>query len=312
MLSASRTNYLSWGGKSSLSLHLLSEASLRTGCKEAIEALELWLRRVIEIALRPAFGDDYINSQINGQYIFKQELRRRLSMRLEKFPETYARPIDTALLEDEIYIVCHPTLYGEYFREFFEFSYPHSGRDQIRFFLDRIVEPRNRLMHSNPISVRQAEQVICYSYDVIESIKVRIEELNMGREYNAPRIVKLSDSNGSAFHDAQIRRNRTGRGHVQVSDYSPTRLRAGEKLSIEAEIDPSFSPDDYRIGWTYENPAPEHKGHQGRRITIDLRECHVKEDFTVYCNVTSTNQSWHRCGDVDDSVGLTYRVLPPV
>ena len=294
-----------------MSLHDLSEARLRTACKEAIEALELWLRRVIEIALRPAFSDDYVNSQTNGQYIFNQELRARLEMRRQESPEKYARPIDAALLEDEIYIVCHQRLYGEYFRSFFEFSYPHSNRDQVRFFLTRLVEPRNRLMHSNPISIRQAEQIICYSYDVIESIKARIEELNMGREYNAPRIIGLSDSNGSAFHDAQIKRNATGRGHVQVSDFTSARIRAGEKLSIETEIDPSFSPDDYRIEWTYSNPAPEQREYQGKRITIDLRECHVKEDFTVYCTVTSTNQSWHRCGDVDDCVGLTYKVLPP-
>ena len=197
-----------------MSFHMLSEASLRTGCKEAIEALELWLRRMIEIALRPAFGEDYLNAQPNGQYIFKQELRSRLEGRNREAPEKYARPIDAALLEDEIYIVCHQPVYGEHFRPFFEFSYPHSSRDQVRSFLERLVDPRNSLMHSNPISVRQAEQVICYSYDVIESIKAHLEELNMGREYNAPRIIKLSDSNGAAFHDAQIRRNNTGRGGV--------------------------------------------------------------------------------------------------
>ena len=294
-----------------MSLHILSEASLRTGCKEAIEALELWFRRVIEIALRPDFGDDYINSKTKGQYIFNKELRCRISRRSRKSPENYTRPIDAALLEDEIYIVCHQQLYQKYFRSFFEFSYPHSSRDQVLFFLKRLIEPRNRLMHSNPISIRQAEQVICYSYDIIESIKVHIEKLNMGREYNAPRIIKLSDSNGSVFHDAQIRRNATGRGHVQVSEFTSTRLRAGEKLSVESEIDPSFSPDDYRIEWIYANLAPEHKGYRGKRITISLRECHVREDFTVYCAVIS-NQSWHRCGDVDDSVGLTYRILPPV
>ena len=172
----------------------------------------------------------------------------------------------------------------------------------IRFnnFLDRLLEklvdPRNHLMHANPISVCQAEQVICYSYDVIESIKARVEEMNMGQEYNSPKIIKISDSNGSVFHDAQINRNETRRGVVQVSDNSSMRLRAGEKLSIETEIDPSFSPDDYRVEWTYTNPAPEHIEHQGRRITIDLRECHVREDFAVYCKLIS-NQSWHRCGD---------------
>ena len=267
---------------------------------------------MIELALCPDFGDDYIHAQKNGQYIFKKDLRCYISTRHDGSPDRYTRPIDAALLEDEIYIVCLPSLYKDYFRPFFKFSYPHCSRDQVHFFLKRLVEPRNRLMHSNSISVRQAEQVICYSYDVIESIKLRIEELNLAQEFNAPRIIKLSDSNGMEFNDSQIRRNATGRGHVRVSEYSSKRLRAGEKLSIESEIDPSFAPCDYRIKWIYENVALERKEYQGKRITIDLRECHVKEDFTVYCQVTSTNRSWHRCGDVDDCVGLSYKVLPPI
>ena len=43
-----------------MSLHLLPEESLGSGCKLAIEALELWLRRVIDLALVPDFGDDHI------------------------------------------------------------------------------------------------------------------------------------------------------------------------------------------------------------------------------------------------------------
>ena len=291
---------------------MLPDESIRSGCKAAIEALELWLRRVIEISLRPDFGDDYINAQINGQYILRRDLRNRISTRWRKSPEKYMRLIDAALIEDEVYIVCHPKLYKKYFRSFFEYSYPHGSRDQIRFFLTKLVEPRNRLMHSNPISVRQAEQVICYSYDTIESIKHYITRLNMGKEYNAPRIVHLSDSNGCSFHGSQIVRNNTGRGHVHVTEATSVRLRAGDRLSIEMEVDPSFSANDYRIRWTYENPSAEHDGYRCKRITIDLRECHVRKDFTVYCTVTAINQSWHRCGDVDDSVGLTYKILPPL
>lgn len=294
-----------------MSLHLLSESDLRTGCKEAIEALELWLRRVIDMALRPDFGDDYVIATRNGQYLFRRQLRCSIMKRRGQSPKVYPRPIDAALLEDEIYIVCLPGLYKDYFRPFFKASYPHCSRDHLRFMLAKLVDARNRLMHSNPISVRQAEQVICYSYDIIEAIRAHAEELNMGQDYNAPRIVRLSDSNGSVFHDAQIRRNATGRGHVQTSEFTSTRLRAGDRLSIETEIDPSFPPCDYRIQWMYENPAPEHARYLGKRITIELLECHVREDFTVYCKVIS-NQSWHRCGDVDDCVGLTYKVLPPL
>ena len=295
-----------------MSLHLLPEESLRSGCKQAIEALELWLRRVIDTALIPDLGDDYIYARAHGNYIFRKELRCRIQKMSRSSPEKYARPIDAALIEDEIYIVCHPRLYEKYFQPFFKFAYPHNSRDQLRSLLNKLVEPRNLLMHSNPISVRQAEQVLCYSYDVIESIKSQMLELNMGQEYNAPRIVRLSDSTGRSIHESQIRRNNTGRGHVDLRELISTQLRAGDKLSIEVEIDPSFLPDSYRLGWTYVNPASEHSQWQSKRITIELQEHHVREDFTVYCTVTSLNQAWHRCGDVDDCVGLTYKILPPL
>ena len=56
-----------------VSLHLLSDSDLRTGCKEAIDALELWLRRIIDIALRPDFGDDYFNATDRGQCLFSKK-----------------------------------------------------------------------------------------------------------------------------------------------------------------------------------------------------------------------------------------------
>ena len=293
-----------------MSLHRLSEAELRTACKAGIEALEFWLRRVIDITLLPEFGEDYINAHnpANGQYLFKRALREKIAKRARLDPTRYPRHIDAALLEDEMYIVCHRQLYGKFFKPFFVSSYP-LGDDELRFFLGKIAGPRNPLAHSNPISVRQAEQVLCYSHDVIDAIKKHMEKLNMGKDFNAPTIVKISDSNGSVFYDAQIKRNSTGRGTVNLNEDDSTQLRAGDTLSVEVEVDPSFSPNDYRIEWVYKNQASEHTGPLPSRITIDVLECHVGFEFAIYCKVIS-NQSWHRCGDVDDCVGLIYKVLP--
>ena len=46
-----------------MSLHNLTEVKMRQICKEAVEALEFWLRRVIDITLVPEFGNDYINAK---------------------------------------------------------------------------------------------------------------------------------------------------------------------------------------------------------------------------------------------------------
>ena len=293
-----------------MSLHRLQDAELRAGCKAAIESLEFWLRRVIDVSLRPEFGENYIDAQnpATGQYIVKKALREELSERVRREPARYPRHIDAALLEDEIYIVCHPELYAEYFKPFFSSAYP-LGNNELRFFLDNISGPRNPLAHSNPVSVRQAERVICYSHDAIDAIKEHFETLNMGRDFNAPIIIKISDSNGSVFNDAQIKRNSTGRGGINLSEASSLWLRVGDTLSVEVEVDHSFSPDDYRIEWVYTNQMAAQPTPMGNRITIDLLDCHVGYEFAIYCKVIS-NQSWHRCGDVDDCVSLVYKVLP--
>ena len=295
---------------SSLSLHRLRDAQLRADCKAAIESLESWLRRVIDIALRPEFGENYINAQnpANCQYVFKKAFREELSERVRREPARYPRHIDAALLDDEIYVVCHPKLYAKFFKTFFASSYP-LGSDELRFFLERIAVPRNLLAHSNPISVRQAEQVICYSHDAMDAIKDYMETLNMGKDFNAPTVIKIFDSNGSVFYDAQIKRNSTGRGGVNLSEDRSHWLRVGDTLSVEVEVDHSFSPYDYRIEWVYKNQKAKHTVPLGNRVTIDILECHVGFEFAIYCKVIS-NRSWHRCGDVDDCVSLIYKVLP--
>ena len=292
-------------------LHRLPDADLRAECKAAIESLEFWLRRVIDVALRPEFGENYINAQNppSGEYVFKKSVRDELSKRVSREPAKYPRHIDAALLEDEIYIVCHPELYAKFFKAFFESACP-LGNDMLRFFLQRVAGPRNSLAHSNPISVRQAEQVICYSHDVIGAIQEHMETLNKGKDFNAPTVIKISDSNGSVFYDAQIKRNSTGRGGVNLSGDSSRWLRVGDTLSVEVEVDHSFSPDDYRIEWVHKNQAKTTPtAPPDNRITIDILECYVGFEFAISCLVIS-NRSWHRCGDVDDSVSLIYKVLP--
>ena len=289
-------------------LHRLSDTERRAACRTTIESLEIWLRRVIEIVLCPEFGNDYINARhpATGDHLFKKRMRESIRKRVDQEPDRYARHIDAALLEDVIYIVCHSNLYDRFFKPFFASHYPQ-GRDELRIFLDRLITPRNALAHSNPLSVRQAEQVICYSHDVIDAIKRRMEEINMAKDYNAPTIIKITDSRGFVFHDSQIRRNQTGRGGVNLAENDTAWLRIGDTLGLEVEVDPSFSPDDYCIEWVV--PNKERPFPSGSSFVLDVTESHVNYAFTLYCRIIS-NKSWHRCEDVDDVVGVTYRVLP--
>jgi hypothetical protein len=277
-----------------------------------VEALEFWLRRVIDITLAPEFGCDYINAKsgTSNQHIIKKSVRDSIQSRAASNPRRYPRMVDAMLLDEEIDIICHPDLYKNFFKEYFEKSFP-LGNEQLRNCLRKILEPRNNLAHANPISVRQAEQVICYSRDIIDSIKDRLREMNLDREYNAPTIIKVYDSRGFVFHDSQIRRNNTGRGNIDLTGDQSTWLRCGDTIAIEVEIDPSFPTEEYSVDWVFPKEVIAQKYHENRRMVLSLKDENVRVDFTIYCKVVS-NKRWHRCGDVDDCVGITYKVLPQI
>ena len=288
-------------------LHRLTDTELRADCKAAIESLEFWLRRVIDFTLCSHFGRDYVHARDDKtkDYILKKDLREKIKARVAYDPKRYPRDVDAALLGDEIYIVCHRNLYDQFFRQVFASYFPLGG-EELRIFLMRIIEPRNALAHSNPLSVRQAEQVICYSHDAIDAIKHHMEEVNMGKEYNAPTIIKITDSRGLEFHDSEISRFGDGLGQVCLVEDRAAWLTVGDTLSIEVEVDPSFPPDDYRIKWDYPKRKAE---HAGGRLILNISDRHVRSSFHITCMVLS-NKAWHRCGDVDDHVTLMYRVLP--
>lgn len=291
----------------------LSNNEIRDYCKQALESLEYWLRRLIDEALQDSYGVNYLDAtDKSGNNIINKTIRESIKKKYAREPERFSRLIDAALLDDCINIICNPVLFQSHFREAFKTAFPDGdSRDETRTFLKRLIEPRNLLYHANPISVRKAEQVICYSHDIIESLKKYYKELKMVQNYNVPMIIKITDSLGNELHSTQIRRNRTKRGHYDFSTDEKNFLRPGDTLMLEAEVDSSFPRDYYTITWRYHNPHPDHKNYEGNRIAIYIDNKHVQENFAIYCMVTS-NEEWHRLGVYDDLVGLIYKVLPPI
>ena len=77
-------------------------------------------------------------------------------------------------------------------------------------------------------------------------------------------------------------------------------------------LDPEtlYNVDTYNIEWVC---SYYRYGiiHNDRNLVLPIDEKCVREDFTIYCKVTS-HEGWHRCGDCDDCVSLVYKVLPPI
>jgi hypothetical protein len=289
---------------------LLTESDLRQMCRERIESLEYWLRRLIDVTLTQKFGDYFAYVDEKSNRLISNKIADAIKKRTINEPHRYGRPVDAILFEDAISIICNPQIYPN-FSDALALAFPH-GCDVARSFLLRLVEPRNLLAHANPISVRQAEQVVCYTNDVIDSIKAYYKSQNMSQEYNAPSILRYWDSVGNARH-----RNQCMLGHdgillnfVDVPEYH---FRPGDYFAFDVEVDAAFQSHDYEVKFDSVNafgmeikPKPG-----GCKVVVHFDVRHINANFVIRVAVTSS-KSWHRYGRLDDSLGVLVRVLPPL
>ncbi|MGB3381749.1 MAG: hypothetical protein WBA47_09210 [Rhodanobacter sp.] len=270
---------------------------LRSLCRHRIEALELWLRRLIHDKFSSAFGLDYFHYQVNGNYIFRTEVRKHAETRVQQDPRRYSRPLDALLLDHLVDILCKEDLFTGHFREALRKAFPE-GRQEARTFLTRLVEIRNPLSHANPISSHQALRVFCYADDVIESIQEHYAAMGAGDEFNAPNFVTFRDSAGNS-----VPINKT-REHLELTK---TKFRVGDRVRFEVDTDGIGG--DCTVHWVVANIGRGESG-TGNSFTLELTPRHVNESFTVSASLISS-KDWHRHGNFDAHLVVTYKVLPP-
>jgi len=182
-----------------MDLHLLNNDARRSLCRRELEALEHWLRRLVHETLAAAHSVEYLDAvDRGGRRLIKREVRDEIAKRLEKEPARYQRPVDAALLGDLVTIICNFENWRDYFGAALEEAFP-LGNEDARIFLRRLVDIRNKLSHANPISVHEAARVICYTLDVIDSMKAYYMKRNLEKEYNVPTIIRITDSLGNEF-----------------------------------------------------------------------------------------------------------------
>ena len=289
-------------------LNRLSESEVRSFGKEYIESLEHWLRNIIDHELRTAYGDDYFHRKKNAtDYVFRKEIRDEVDKRITDEPERYCRPIDACLLNTEITILTKPDLYKSFFEKYFIDSFP-LGRDMLLKTLEKLIYPRNRLYHANPISIRQLEQIICYTNDVIASIKEYYKLHNMNQEFNVPKIIRITDSFGNNLFRESFNPNDSPIGTVSRI-IEENYLYVGDTLKIEIEVDPSFPRNDYSIRWLIVKNGFKLDIPNNNSIILPIEDSHVGEKLDIICNIKS-NEQWHRGDGYDDAVILKYKVLP--
>lgn len=284
--------------------HEYTQEELRAYCRTCIETFEIWARRFIHEAMSEKYGNDYLYAQLpTGDYIVGKEVRKQVERMMQKEPDRFSRKIDTLFVENIADVLCNDKLYRELFGNVLLKKYPE-GKEEVRTFLTRIAGIRNYLSHANPISVRQAEQAICYSHDFIDCIKEHYKAKGEEQVWNVPRIIKITDSFGNVFDNPQDRRY--GGSNFFVSQP----LNCGDTYSIEVEVDSSFSPSEYDLNWRINHQHTKNFDNQDK-VSITLTEKDVNASFSVECMVIS-NKAWHKYGTHDGVINIVVQVFPPL
>lgn len=288
----------------------MKDSTIRNLCKEKIESLEHWLRRLIDDTLTPVYGDYFSHADPSGNRLIKNALAQQVATRRAAEPLRYPRDIDAVLLEDAVDIICKPDLFQNYFHPAMREAFP-DGRDEARTFLKRLLVPRNNLAHANAISSRQAEQIICYSNDIIDSLKSYYRAMGMQETYDVPLILRVTDSFGNTFTRSQFQPCHDGGIMLMFFDQPHMHLRPGDTLTLELEVDPAYDPNSYSIRWTSTKPW-QNEPATSAKVVIPISNKQVGQQFSVHCSIT-TNRDWHRMHmGADDFLMMYYKVLPPI
>ena len=296
-----------------------TNGDLRAVCRQEIETLEHWARRLIHEVFTEHYGHDYLTyKNENSEPLIKGEIIARINSMREDTPARFPRPIDAMFLSDITYILCKRSLYDAHFRPALIGVYPQ-GNDETRLFLNRIEAIRNKLSHANSISIREAEQVICYCHDFIDGLKAYYKETGKEKDYNVPTFIEATDSLGNIF----LPQEGTGPLKRYIDTSKPVRgcdidikLRAGDIYSVSITVDPAFDSSQYTIRWIIESGLMgknyRNELNDSQKIDIPIEVKTVGSSLKIKCILTSKKE-WHKHNWYDDMFEYNiYTILPPI
>lgn len=267
-----------------------------------VDAAENWIRLLIHHQLSTAIGQSYIE---DGPW--KDSLKRKVRERKRLRDRPLQREVDATSFEQAVTILCRHDYLHDYFRDALQDAYP-DGVHEARTFLNRIIAIRNDVYHGHGCTARQLERAICYSNELIDSIKEFFREKNMDNEYNVPMISRFSDNKGNSSTMENVHKNMNNR-IIDNRNGGNGDLYLGDNLVIDIDIDASFPEYEYVVSW-YIFGDSERGRQQGRHASIPIELKHVGEQLEISFEI-KTNREWHRQNGLDDRLSILYRVLPP-
>ncbi len=283
-------------------------------CRRKIESLETWFRRLIQDILSNHHGSDYLNAtDENGNYLVKKSIRENIEATYNRNQEKYGRMIDATLLDDSIKIVSNPVLYELYFKDALKSAFDDAGNLHspllLKNFCERLIGPRNNLSHANPISIRQSEQVICITGDLISSIKKYYRDNGMEQDYNIPLILSCNDHLGIKKYRNEFSSYTNGGKFINYGNQLEYTLYPGDSVSIAVDVDSAFE-GEYKTMFGVGGVAPnDFENH----FIVDINESDIGQNYLIRVSVVNINpnKKWARMyASIEDILELKYRVLP--
>lgn len=285
-----------------------SDEELRTICRNHIENFEKWARIFIHNVLSEKIGDNYFHEKgADGNYRMKKAIVEKADKMMADEPLRFPTPLDTLFVEDIIYILCKPDFYRDYFSPYLHDMYPE-GNNEFRTFLKRLIPIRNKLSHTNPFSIREAERCVCYSNDFIDCIKEYYRMAGKDKDFNIPTIIRVNDSLGNEY---LIKENEI-LSFQSIDIIAPDSKQKkvfylGEKFSLNLTLDPSFSEDSYTLNWSPKQGIEILDN--GKRVDVTITKDLIGERSSITCKLITTNE-WHKYPGYDQQLLITFKALP--
>ena len=283
-----------------------SEEELRTICRAHIENFEKWARIFIHNILSEKLAADYFHAKgDDGKYRMKKSFVEKSDKMIAADPLRFQTPVDTLFVEDIIYILCKDDFFRDYFSSYMCKMYPE-GCNELRTFLRRLIPIRNKLSHTNPFSIREAEQCVCYCNDFIECIKEYYKTMGKDKDFNIPTIIRVNDSLGNEY---LIKDGRAGE-NMTIIDPNTMQKKVfylGEKFNLNLTLDPSFTEDTFSLNW--QNKEGIEILDNGKRINVTITNNLIGEDVLLICRLV-TNNEWHRFSGYDQQLLIKFKALP--
>ena len=279
-------------------------SKIKEKTKRIIESFEHWSRRIIDDVYKSLFGEDYFHYQKeDGSNLIKKDIIKTFEERNSEDSKRFPRMIDSILLEDIAYFLCKEEAYNSVFKNFLSSLF--ISEEEIRNKINIIVNVRNKLMHSNDISIRESDQVNCYCSDFIECYKDYYLSMGKERDYNVPTIIKAVDSLGNVLNPTNTH---AADSHSIYVENKKEQLRSGDEYWVSVIVDPVFDESTYTINWYSDNVLTG----TGNQLKVLFQDENVGRMFEIDCLVIS-NKKWHRYIKHDDGIHICiFEILPPI